>query len=186
VDPARERISLPPQMFEDTVAQSPETFLCAGRSAEHDFTVGNGSSRSPVLRTVGGPIYYFDSKVARALSIRDCADIAHLVDALDHLDTLTALTPRDNPQESYDIDIDTDTLATEVINRVGHSGKFLEDSHNLNHLRREERFTPSLLTEVPYREWKQDPRTIYDRTGDQIAHIMKHHEVPPLEPDLQK
>jgi trimethylamine--corrinoid protein Co-methyltransferase len=417
VDSARERVCLPPQMVEDSVAQSPETFLCAGRSAEYDFTVGNSSLQPPVFRTVAGPIYFFDSKVeqARPLGIKDCADIAHLVDALDHLNILATLTPQDIPQQTYDIEIlkvhlensrkhiwalttdsknlkyqlemmvaiaggsrqlqhrpicsgivclidplsfpddeierlllygqynlpvrvplcpivganapytlagaivqanaealgsltllqslcpgiptwyypivqlmdmrkgitgganpesllilnalccmarryglpssatgmanssyqphqtmlerstsitavamagiselggvgglgsgmmvspiaaaidheligfvkrflkgieiDTDTLATEAINRVGHSGNFLEDSHTLNHLRREERFTPSLLTEVPYREWKEDPRTIYDRAGDQIAHIRKHHEVPPLEPDLQK
>ena len=34
VESARERVSLPPQMVEDAVAQSPETFLCAGRSPE--------------------------------------------------------------------------------------------------------------------------------------------------------
>jgi trimethylamine--corrinoid protein Co-methyltransferase len=84
------------------------------------------------------------------------------------------------------ITIDTDTLATEAIDRVSHGGNFMEDFHTLNHLRREERFNASLMTVMPYREWKEDPRTIYDRAGHQISHIMKHHEVPPLEPGLQK
>jgi trimethylamine--corrinoid protein Co-methyltransferase len=417
VESARDRVSLPPQMVEDAVAQSPKTFLCGGRSAEYDFTVGNGSSSSPAFRTVGGPIQYFDSKAgqARPISIKDCADIARLVDALDDLNILGTLTPQDIPQETYDIEIlkaylensrkhiwalttdsknlkyqlemmvalagssrqlqqrpicsgivclidplyfpddeierlllygqynlpvrvplcpivganapytlagavvqanaealgsltllqtlcpgipawyypmvqlmdmrkgivsstnpetllifsalccmarqygvpsigsgmigcgcqphqtmlergagitaiilagiselggvggleggmmvspisiaidheligfvkrmlkgiviDTDTLATEAIDRVSHGGNFMEDFHTLNHLRREERFNASLLTAVPYREWKEDPQTIYDRAGDQISHIMKHHEVPPLEPGLQK
>lgn len=84
------------------------------------------------------------------------------------------------------ITIDTDTLATEIINRVGHGGNFMEDLHTLNHLRGEERFYSSLLATVPYREWKDNPRTIFDRADDRITHIMKHHEVPPLEPGLQK
>jgi len=62
VDSARQRVSLPPQMVENAVAQTPKTFLCAGRSPDYDFTVGNGSSPSPTFRTVGGPIQYFDSK----------------------------------------------------------------------------------------------------------------------------
>jgi trimethylamine--corrinoid protein Co-methyltransferase len=84
------------------------------------------------------------------------------------------------------IEIDTDTLATEAIDRVSYGGNFVEDSHTLHHLRREERFSPLLLTTAPCREWRENPRTIYDRAGDQITDIMKHHEVPPLEPDLQK
>jgi len=417
VNSARERVCLPPQMVEDAAAQSPATFLCAGRSPEYDFTIGNASLRSPVSRTVAGPIEYFDSRVeqARPLGIRDCADIARLVDALDHLNTLATLTPRDIPQQTYDIEIlkvdlencrkhiwalttasknlkyqlemmvaiaggrrqlqqrpicsgivclidplyfpddeierlllygqynlpvrvplcpvlganapytlagavvqanaealgsltllqtlcpgipvwyypivqlmdmrkgitgsanpetlliisalccmarqygvpsigigmissgcrphqsmlelgigitalamagvselgglggldggkmvspiaiaidheligfvkrilkgieiNTDTLATEAINRVGHGGNFLEDCHTLDHLRREERFSPSLLNTTPYRQSEKAPRTIYDRAGDQISHIMKHHEVPPFEPGLQK
>ncbi len=84
------------------------------------------------------------------------------------------------------IEIDTDTMATDAINRVGFGGNFLEDLHTLNHLRGEERFTPSLLTTKPYAACKEDPRTIYDRAGDQIDRIMEHHEVPPLELGLQK
>ena len=417
VDSAHKRVSLPPQLVENAVAQSPKTFLCAGRSAEYDFTVGSDASPSPVFRTVGGPIQYFEPRAGqtRPIGIRDCADIALLVDALDDLNILATLTPQDIPQATYDIEIlkvhlennrkhiwalttdsrnlkyqlemmvalaggsrqlqhrpicsgivclidplyfpddeierlllygqynlpvrvplcpivganapytvagaivqtnaealgsltllqtlcpgiptwyypmiqlmdmhkgivsstnpetllifnalccmarqygvpsigsgimstgcrphqamlergagitaialagiselggvggleggimvspisiaidhefigfvkrilkgiaiDPDTLATEAINRVSHGGNFMEDIHTLNHLRREERFNASLLTAVPYREWKQDPRTIFDRAGDQIAHIMQHHEVPPLEPGLQK
>ena len=417
VDSARNQVSLPPQMVEDAVAQTPKTFLCAGRSADYDFTVGNGTSPLPAFRTVGGPIHYFDSKIwqARPICVKDCADIARLVDALDNLNILATLTPQDIPQKTYDIEIlkidlensrkhiwalttdsrnlkyqlemmvavaggsrqlqerpvcsgivclieplyfpddeierlllygqyklpvkvpvcpivganapytlagamvqanaealgslallqtlcpgiptwyypivqlmdmrkgivdsanpeallifnalccmarhygvpiigsgligsgcqphqamferstiitaiamagisemggaggleggmmvsptsiaidheligfvkrilkgiiiDTDTLATETINRVGHGGNFMEDFHTLNHLRGEERFNSPLLSAVPYRKWKEDPRTIYDRADEQITHIMNHHEVPPLEPGLQK
>jgi len=81
---------------------------------------------------------------------------------------------------------DEDALATEAINRVGHSGNYMEDWHTLHHLRKEERFQASLLAAVPYGEWKEDPRTIYDRAGEQITRIMHNHEVPPLDPGLQK
>jgi len=55
VDSTRERVGLPPQMVENAVAQSPKSFLCAGRSAEYDFTVASVPSSSPTFRTVGAP-----------------------------------------------------------------------------------------------------------------------------------
>jgi len=131
VDSAPKRVGLPPQMVEDAVAQSPKTFLCAGRSAEYDFTVGNGSSPLPVFRTVGGPIHYFDSKVgqARPICVKDCADIAHLVDALDNLNILATLTPQDIPQETYDIEI----LKFHLENSRKHIWALTTDSKNLKY-----------------------------------------------------
>ena len=83
-------------------------------------------------------------------------------------------------------EINQNTLAIEVINRVSHTGKYLADPHTLTHLRKEVRFKPSLLDSRPYREWKEDSKTIIDRAQEKYAVLMRHHEVPPLETGLQK
>lgn len=62
----------------------------------------------------------------------------------------------------------------------------MEDWHTRHHLRRQERFHASFPAAVPCGEWKEDPGNIYDRAGDHINRIMHEHEVPPLEPGLQK
>ncbi len=83
-------------------------------------------------------------------------------------------------------EISPDTLAVDAIHRVGHSGKFLEDIHTLNHLRKEVRFRPILFDWRPFLEQQADEKTIYHRAQERIAAIRQDHEVEPLEPEQQK
>ncbi len=83
-------------------------------------------------------------------------------------------------------EISTDTLAVDVINRVGHSGKFLEDIHTLTHLRKEIRFRPNLFDWRPFVEQGTDEKTIYQRAQETIEAIRKDHEVEPLEAEQQR
>jgi trimethylamine---corrinoid protein Co-methyltransferase len=82
------------------------------------------------------------------------------------------------------VDINEETMATEVIHRDDHRGKYLEDPHTLTHLRKEARFRPSLLDWRPLMDWEKDQRTIVDRAEEKRAAIMDHHTVPPLEEKL--
>ncbi|MBT7631001.1 MAG: hypothetical protein HN597_15050 [Desulfobacula sp.] len=82
------------------------------------------------------------------------------------------------------IDINAETLAAEVIIRDDHRGKYLEDPHTFQHLRKEARFKPSLFDTRPLLAWQKDPKTIIDRAEEKMAAIMKDHSVPPLEEKL--
>lgn len=83
-------------------------------------------------------------------------------------------------------EISAETMAVEVIQRVGHSGKFLEDVHTLNHLRREARFKPVLFDWRPFLDQHEDPKTIFQRAQENIAGLREYHEVEPLDPEIQK
>jgi len=82
------------------------------------------------------------------------------------------------------VDINQETMAVEVIIRDDHKGKYLEDPHTFNYLRKEARFKPSLFDGRPLLEWQKDPRTIIDRAVEKMAAIMNNHRVPPLEEKL--
>jgi trimethylamine--corrinoid protein Co-methyltransferase len=82
------------------------------------------------------------------------------------------------------LDINHETIAAEVIIGDDHRGKYLEDRHTFNHLRKEARFKPSLFDWTPLMEWQKDPKTIIDRAEEKRAAIMNHHVVPPLEEKL--
>ena len=77
-------------------------------------------------------------------------------------------------------EITPDTLALAAVKRVGHSGRYLTDTHTLDHLRSEARFSPELLDWRPRRQWIEDPQTFVARAESKRRQIMQTHEVPPL------
>ena len=82
------------------------------------------------------------------------------------------------------VDINQETMAAEVIIRDDHKGKYLEDPHTFQYLRKEARFKPSLFDGRSFLEWQKDPKTIVDRAEEKRSAIMDTHIVPPLEEKL--
>jgi len=108
VEKARQRAYLPRNLVEQALKTAPKSFTCAGRTAEFDFLAGDiAQGHMPSFRTVGGSIniYNLITNKARPIGIKDCGDMAHLVDGLENLNSLGALTPNDIQLETYDIEV---------------------------------------------------------------------------------
>jgi trimethylamine---corrinoid protein Co-methyltransferase len=84
--------------------------------------------------------------------------------------------------------VDDETLAVEVIDRVGPGGHHLADPHTMKHFKTETWF-PSTINRMRYDEWKNttNSSTMGDRVAQKMRDILKNHEVPALPADvLQK
>jgi trimethylamine--corrinoid protein Co-methyltransferase len=83
--------------------------------------------------------------------------------------------------------IDDASMAVEAIKRVGSQGHFLADPHTIANLRRNDRFTPSLLDWSAYDQWHEtDCRTIVDRAHEKVKALLKKEIVPVLAEDVLK
>jgi trimethylamine--corrinoid protein Co-methyltransferase len=81
------------------------------------------------------------------------------------------------------VEITEETLALDVIDRVGPGGHFLGDEHTFQHFR--ENWIPQLLDRAPRDEWEQDGAlTLGDRAANQVRQILEHHEPAPLDEDV--
>ncbi len=81
---------------------------------------------------------------------------------------------------------DDDTLALDVIEKVGPGKNFLAQRHTLNHLKTEH-FMPGLIDRRAYDSWTADgSKTLVDRAREKTKWILANHTVPPLDVDVQK
>ncbi len=81
---------------------------------------------------------------------------------------------------------DEDTLALDVIEKVGPGKNFLAQRHTLQHLKTEH-FMPNLIDRRAYDSWAADgSKTLVDRAREQTKWILANHTVPSLEVDVQK
>lgn len=81
---------------------------------------------------------------------------------------------------------DDDTLALDVIERVGPGKNFLAQRHTLSHLKTEH-FMPNLIDRRAYDSWAADgSKTLVDRAREKTKWILANHTVPSLETDVQK
>ena len=85
------------------------------------------------------------------------------------------------------IKVDDETLAVDVIDRVGPGGHHLADPHTMKHFKTETWF-PTLINRMRYDEWKNatDKSTMGDRVKKKMLDILKNHEVPALPDDVLK
>lgn len=73
------------------------------------------------------------------------------------------------------IQVNKETLATEVVNKVGPGGHFLGENHTLEHLR-SEIWIPSIISRKRYDEWKvTGAKTLADRAHEQVLNILSEH-----------
>jgi trimethylamine---corrinoid protein Co-methyltransferase len=78
------------------------------------------------------------------------------------------------------IEVNPDTLAREVIEKVGPGGNFLQEEHTLHHFRKEH-WIPSLMARQKYETWKQEgQKTMGKRVQEKIRQILENHRLPSL------
>ena len=132
VDKVQQRVYLSSDLVEKALKTAPKSFTCAGRTPEFDFLVGKtGHGHMPSFRTVGGAInlYNLTTDKARPIGIKDCEEMAHLVDGLENLNSHGALTPQDIRLETYDIE----TLKVMLEKGRRHIWALTTDSKNLKY-----------------------------------------------------
>jgi trimethylamine--corrinoid protein Co-methyltransferase len=77
--------------------------------------------------------------------------------------------------------VDADTLASDVIERVGPGGHYLTQPHTRQQFR-EEMWVPSLMDRQMRRAWEASGRqTMADRIRAKVLHILENHHPDPLE-----
>ncbi len=83
------------------------------------------------------------------------------------------------------IEVNDETLAVDVVNKVGPGGHFLEEKHTLRHFKNEIWF-PTLINRMRYDEWKnmEKSSTMGERTRAKLLNILETHEVPSLPPEV--
>jgi len=78
------------------------------------------------------------------------------------------------------IEVNSDTLARDVIQKVGPGGNFLEQEHTFRHFRNE-LWMPTLMSRQPYGIWQKDgSRDMALRVREKVKEILDGHKVAPL------
>jgi trimethylamine--corrinoid protein Co-methyltransferase len=77
--------------------------------------------------------------------------------------------------------VDEDSLALEVINRVGPGGQFLSEDHTLEHYRRDFWF-PKLMDRSNVETWVAGgKKTLKERVEEKMNHILETHRPTPID-----
>jgi trimethylamine--corrinoid protein Co-methyltransferase len=78
------------------------------------------------------------------------------------------------------IEVNTETVARELIEKVGPGGNFLQEEHTYRYFKKEH-WVPSMMTRQRYDAWAMDGRkTLGDKVKEKIRQIVETHKVPPL------
>ena len=78
------------------------------------------------------------------------------------------------------IRVDAETLARDVIEKVGPGGHYLQEKHTVRHMRNE-LWMPGLLTRQHRDVWKAEgAKDLAQRVGERARELAENHEVPPL------
>jgi trimethylamine--corrinoid protein Co-methyltransferase len=81
------------------------------------------------------------------------------------------------------VEITDETLALDVIDKVGPGGHFLMQEHTMRHCR--ENWYPTLFERGNRESWESSGRlTLGDRAKAQVIKILKDHEPAPLDEDV--
>jgi trimethylamine--corrinoid protein Co-methyltransferase len=82
------------------------------------------------------------------------------------------------------IRVDRETLAREVIEKVGPGGHFLQEDHTVRHFRNE-LWMPKLLVRQHREVWQASgAKDMAQRVGDRVREIVDSHQVPPLPAEM--
>ncbi len=83
------------------------------------------------------------------------------------------------------IDVDDDTLAVDVIGRVGPGGHYLSDDHTLRYMRTEHYYPSDVFDRQGRDEWEADGETdAWLRAKEAARKILTAHEPEPLDPEV--
>ncbi len=84
------------------------------------------------------------------------------------------------------IEVNEETLAFDVIAKVGHKGNFLSQRHTLSYLKKEH-FIPELTDRYRTEIWRsKGSKSIVERAREKAMEILKSHYPEPLEKDVQQ
>ena len=82
------------------------------------------------------------------------------------------------------IEVNDDTLALDVIDKVGIGKDYLGQRHTMEHFRTEH-FIPIVTDRSSYDTWKaKGSKTMLDRAGDEVRRIFKEHTVEPVRSEV--
>jgi len=82
------------------------------------------------------------------------------------------------------IEVNEDTLALDVIEKVGIGRDFLGQRHTMEHFMTEH-FIPTVTDRSSYDTWKaKGSKTMLDRAGDEVRRIFKEHSVEPVRSEV--
>jgi trimethylamine--corrinoid protein Co-methyltransferase len=78
------------------------------------------------------------------------------------------------------ITVNAETLARDVIQKVGPGGNFIQEEHTFRHFRNE-LWMPTLMSRQPYETWRQEgSKDMSRRVQDKVKAILDTHKVPLL------
>lgn len=81
-----------------------------------------------------------------------------------------------------EVDISDETLALDLIDRIGPDGQYLDTDHTRRHFR--ERWYPNLIERFNHSAWrKQGGQTLAERAADKVNTILATHTPQPLSAD---
>jgi trimethylamine--corrinoid protein Co-methyltransferase len=84
------------------------------------------------------------------------------------------------------ISVTKETMALDLIDRVGPGGQYLDNKHTSDHFKTEFWF-PSLMDRSPWDQWAADgSKTLGDRIQEKLDHILDTHKAPALPEQVQK
>jgi trimethylamine--corrinoid protein Co-methyltransferase len=84
------------------------------------------------------------------------------------------------------IEINDETLALDIIEKVGPGGHYLTEKHTLTHFKKEH-FFPELANRDSYEVWKKKGgKELVDVAKEKVRRILKEHWPTPLDKDIQK
>ncbi|MCW4031945.1 MAG: trimethylamine methyltransferase family protein [Candidatus Bathyarchaeota archaeon] len=84
------------------------------------------------------------------------------------------------------IEVNDDTLALDVISKVGPGGHFLTQKHTIDYLRKEH-WIPSLLDRQMRESWvKNGSKDLLERAREKTKEILSNHNPNPLSKDIEK
>ena len=84
------------------------------------------------------------------------------------------------------IEVNEETLAVDLIDKVGPGGHFLGEEHTMKYFK-EETYYPDLFKRQFYENWEQDgKKTLFDRANDKVKDILENYEPEPLPEDIQQ
>lgn len=84
------------------------------------------------------------------------------------------------------VEVNTQTLACDLIKKVGPGGHFMSEKHTLDHFR-EEMFFTDLFNRNTYENWQAAGAKDFSLSANEkVKEILQWHEVPRLEPGVEK
>ena len=84
------------------------------------------------------------------------------------------------------IEINEDTLALDLIHRVGPGGNFLSEEHTLKHFRKEQ-FFPRFLDRQNYANWvTSGKKPMRERLNEEVKRILKEYKPEEISPEKRK